>query len=246
MSSPFVDMHCHLDLYPSPREQVLRIAQRKSYVLSVTTTPKAWRGTTDLAKGVPRIKTALGLHPQLAKERKSELRLFDQLLPEARYVGEVGLDGGPDCRAFWKDQVKVFEHVLSACVAVGGRILTLHSRAAASDVLDALERHPGYGVAVLHWFSGTQRELARAVEMGCWFSVGSAMLRSKKGEGLAARMPRDRVLTETDGPFAAVGGSPLQPAECEGALRVLAGLWDTDEPNAREQVVSSFRELVSL
>jgi len=246
MSSPLVDMHCHLDLYPNPREQVQRIAQRKSYVLSVTTTPKAWRGTTDLAEGVPRIKTALGLHPQLAKERKSELRLFDQLLPEARYVGEVGLDGGPDCRAFWKDQINVFEHVLSACEAVGGRILTLHSRGAASDVLDALERHPGYGVAVLHWFSGTQRELARAVEMGCWFSVGTAMLRSKKGEGLAARMPRDRVLTETDGPFAAVGGSPLQPAECDGALRILAGLWDTDEPNAREQVVSSFRELVSL
>lgn len=246
MSSPVVDMHCHLDLYPDPREQVQRIAQRKNYVLSVTTTPRAWRGTSDLAKGVPRIKTALGLHPQLAKERKSELKLFEQLLPETRYVGEVGLDGGLDCRDFWKDQVKVFEHILSACVAAGGRILTLHSRAAASDVLDALERYPGYGVAVLHWFSGTQRELARAIEMGCWFSVGTAMLRSKKGAELTAKMTPRRVLTETDGPFAAVDGKPLQPAECEVALRVLARLWNTDEPSARDQVIASFRELVSL
>jgi len=246
MSSPVVDMHCHLDLYPNPREQVQRIAERKSYVLSVTTTPQAWRGTSELAKGVPRIKTALGLHPQLAKERMSELKLFEKLLPEARYVGEVGLDGGPDCRGFWKDQIRVFEHILSACVAEGGRILTLHSRAAASDVLDALERHPGFGTAVLHWFSGTQRELARAIEMGCWFSVGVVMLRSKKGSALASRMPADRVLTETDGPFAAMGGNSLQPAECEVALRILARLWGTNEPSARDQVASSFRELVSL
>lgn len=246
MNSPIVDMHCHLDLYSDPREQVKRIAQRGSYVLSVTTTPKAWRRTSDLANGAPRIKTALGLHPQLAKERKSELKLFDQLLLETRYVGEVGLDGGPDCRSFWKDQVKVFDHVLSACAAVGGRILTIHSRAAASEVLDALERHPGYGVAVLHWFSGTQRELARATDMGCWFSVGAAMLRSKRGIDLAAKMPTGRILTETDGPFAAIGGKPLGAAECEGALRALARLWNTDELGARANVVTSFRELISL
>jgi TatD DNase family protein len=245
MLSPVVDMHCHLDLYPDPRAQIQLIARQKNYVLSVTTTPKAWRVTSALAAGHPRIKTALGLHPQLAKERKSELNLFDQLLPEARYVGEVGLDGGPDCRTFWKDQILVFDHILASCVAAGGRILTLHSRAAASAVLDALERHPGHGVAVLHWFSGTQRELARAVEMGCWFSVGSAMLRSKKGVSLAAKMPFSRVLTETDGPFAAIAGKPLQPADCSGAVEALARLWDVDEVSAREKIVLSFRELVS-
>jgi TatD DNase family protein len=165
MMSPAVDMHCHLDLYSDPELQAQQVARQKSYVLSVTTTPKAWRLTSALAAGNPRIKTALGLHPQLAKERKSELKLFDQLLPETRYVGEVGLDGGQDCRAFWKDQILVFDHVLASCASAGGRILTLHSRLAARDVLDALERHPSYGVAVLHWFSGTQRELARAVEM---------------------------------------------------------------------------------
>ena len=246
MSGPSVDMHCHLDLYPDPRSQVEAIARQKSYVLSVTTTPRAWRGTSYLAAGYPRIKTALGLHPQLAKERKSELSLFDELLPEARYIGEIGLDGGPDCRSFWQDQVEVFDHILASCTKIGGRILTLHSRAAATDVLDALERHPGYGVAILHWFSGTQRELSRAVEMGCWFSVGSAMLRSQKGRTLAARMPPHRVLTETDGPFGMVSGKSLQPGECAEAIRVLAQLWQLDEAATLEKVVASFRELVSL
>lgn len=246
MSSPAVDMHCHLDLYPDPRGQVAVIAQKKAYVLSVTTTPKAWRGTCDLAAGQSRIKTALGLHPQLAKERKSELRLFDRLLPEARYVGEVGLDGGPGCRAFWRDQVEVFDHILTSCVNAGGRILTIHSRGAATAVLDALERHPGYGVAILHWFSGTSRELSRAAEMGCWFSVGAAMLHSQKGRALTSRMPMRRVLTETDGPFGMISGRPLQPAECSGAIMILAELWDIDEAIAQREVVTSFRELASL
>lgn len=62
------------------------------YVLSVTTTPKAWYGTSLLAKDCPRIRTAaLGLHPQLAHERWQELELFDALLSQTRYVSEVAL-----------------------------------------------------------------------------------------------------------------------------------------------------------
>ena len=246
MRSPAVDMHCHLDLYPDPTSRVAALAQKKSYVLSVTTTPRAWHGTLNLANGHPRIKTALGLHPQLAKERKSELGLFDRLLSETRYVGEVGLDGGAARRSFWEDQVEVLDHILASCSKVGGRILTVHSRGAAADVLDAFERHPGYGVAVLHWFSGTQRELNRAVELGCWFSVGGAMLRSQKGRTLTSRMPPQRVLTETDGPFGSVGGKPLEPGECANAITELTKLWDLDEAATGKRVVSSFRELVTF
>lgn len=246
MPVPAVDMHCHLDLYPDPRAVVAELARQKSYVLSMTTTPKAWRGTSDLAAENPRIRTALGLHPQLVGERKSELALFDRLLPEARYVGEVGLDGDQEYCSFWKDQINVFDHILTSCVEAGGRILSLHSRAAATDVLDALERHPGYGVGICHWFSGTQRELMRAVEMGCWFSVGGAMLRSKKGLALAASMPPNRVLTETDGPFGMISGKPLQPGECSAAIKSLAMLWGLDETEASQKVLTSFRHLASL
>jgi len=115
MTEPAIDMHCHLDLYPDPRAIVRDIARCKSYVLSVTTTPRAWHGTSALSSGCSRIKTALGLHPQLAKQRKSELALFDRLLSETRYVGEVGLDGTPEYRPFWPDQLEVFEHILASC-----------------------------------------------------------------------------------------------------------------------------------
>ena len=79
----------------------------------MTTTPKAWRGTSALAKGCGRIRTALGLHPQIAHERHGELALFEGLLPETRYVGEVGLDGTPEFRTHAAVQKRVFETVLA-------------------------------------------------------------------------------------------------------------------------------------
>jgi TatD DNase family protein len=162
-----IDFHCHLDLYPDLHSVARDCARRRLYVLSVTTTPSAWNGTSALEVGSSRIRTGLGLHPQLAHERKFELALFERLLSEARYVGEVGLDGTPEFKRHWDDQLEVFSRILNACQAAGGRILSIHSRRAASAVLDLLEEKREAGTPILHWFSGTERELARASALGC-------------------------------------------------------------------------------
>ena len=221
-----IDSHCHIDLYPDPQMVANDCESRGLCVLSVTTTPSAWSGTAALASGSSRIKTALGLHPQLAHQRKSELPLFEQLLIDAHYVGEIGLDGAPEFRQHWNDQVLVFTRILDACKKAGGRVMSIHSRRAASAVLDHLEERPGVGTPILHWFSGSQSELERAVAYGCWFSVGPAMLVGEKGRRLAARMPRDRILTESDGPFARVDGRSALPWDVERAVGCLSDIWN--------------------
>ncbi len=241
-----IDLHCHLDLYDDPESVVVQRDQRGIYVLSVTTTPSAWEGTTALAKGSSRIRTAIGLHPQLAHERQSELPLFDRALPFTRYVGEVGLDGAPEFRSHWDAQLTVFDHVLEACSNAGGRILSIHSRRASGPVLDRLEAHPNAGVPILHWFSGPQRDLARAIELGCWFSVGPAMLCGERGRSLASAMPRDRVLTESDGPFAQVDGVPLMPWDVHQAAHELADLWSVSAAQAEQAVRQNLRALTKL
>ncbi len=238
-----IDFHCHLDLYPDPHAIARECVARGLYILSVTTTPSAWAGTAALAHQAPRIRTALGLHPQIAHERKGELPLFERLLPKVRYVGEIGLDGGPEYKRHWRDQVFVFTRILELCAGVGGRVLTIHSRRAAVSVLDALEAHPGAGTPILHWFSGTQRELARAVDLDCWFSVGPAMLTSEKGRALAAKMPRDRLLTETDGPFAQLEGSTALPWDAERAIALLADMWTEPETAVRDRLATNLRRL---
>lgn len=240
-----IDFHCHLDLFRDPEDVATKANAAGIHVLSVTTTPKAWRKTSALAKGKRHIRTALGLHPQLAHERSNELPLFETLLDETRYIGEIGLDGSPGYGQHADIQMRVFERVLAMSKERGGKIFTIHSRGAASAVIATLRKHQCAPSAVLHWFSGTHRELAEAVALGCWFSVGPAMLRSEKGRRLVERMPRDRVLTETDGPFAQDKDRPLEPTDVVLALRQLAAIWATDQPEADRLLRDNLKALAA-
>lgn len=239
-----IDFHCHLDLYPDPTKVVRECVNRRLYVLSVTTTPSAWSQTNALASGHESIRTALGLHPELARERSHELALFDRLLPEVRYVGEIGLDGSPEFRDHWQDQLAVFEHILAACRSAGGRIMSIHSRRAVSAVLDRLQRFRDSGVPVLHWYSGGVRDLRRATDLGCWFSVGPGMLFSDKGRALVAGMPSNRVLTESDGPFAMLHGQRALPWDVDVVLSQLAIVWNVSREDAELRLKGNLQDLL--
>ena len=123
--------------------------------------------------------------------------------------------------------------------------MSLHSRNAASQVLDALEAHPSAGVPVLHWFSGSLKELHRAIDQGAWFSIGPSMLAGDKGRRLASKMPVDRVLLETDGPFTTrADGSPWLPWDAEHAVDALALMWNQSADAVRHQLMANLRVLL--
>lgn len=219
-----IDFHIHLDLYPNISEVLNGIFIRQMYVLSVTTTPSAWEGTYELSKGIPYIKTALGLHPQLAHERYSELHLFDKWIHKTNYVGEVGLDGAESFKDHLYIQTLVFQHILKSCENAGGKILSIHSRHAVTEVLDHIEKYPKAGIFILHWFTGNKTQLKRAVELGCWFSVGPAMLETKKGRDLVSKMPINKLITETDGPFTKIDNNTVMPWNVSLAIEKLASI----------------------
>ena len=154
-----IDFHCHLDLYPNHHEVRQECDRRGMYVLSVTTTPSAWKGTSALAAGSPAFVRRSGCIRNSRARGKASLALFDALLPEARYVGEIGLDGAPEFRGSWKDQVSVFEHILTQCQKpAGGSCRSIAGEQAGPSSI-ALKRSPGAGTPVLHWFSGSVRDL---------------------------------------------------------------------------------------
>lgn len=240
-----IDFHAHLDLYPDPQAVATECSNQGIYVLSVTTTPSAWSGTSALAKPSSRIRTALGLHPQLAHQRKSELDMFNANLPDAQYVGEIGLDGAPEFRKYWDDQLTAFNHILQACSLAGGRVMSIHSRRATAEVLDRLEAFPNAGVPILHWFSGNKRDLERAISLNCWFSVGPAMLIAKKSRDLVSHIPRERILTETDGPFAQVDGRSAMPWDVQRAVVYLADSWGMPVEGAEQALDNNLRCLLA-
>lgn len=241
-----IDLHCHLDLYPDPRAVIAEIERLGMYVLAVTTTPLAWDGNLALVGASSRIRVAPGLHPEVIPDRFAELPLLLNLIHKSRYVGEIGIDGGPKMKEHLPLQESIFRDCLAACSQCDGRVISIHSRGAAKNVLDILDQHPTAGTPVLHWFSGTQAELNRAINRGCWFSVGPGMLRSRKGRTLAGLMPRDRVLTESDGPFVQEHGKSIMPWDIASAERALAECWGVSTFEIAPRMIDNFKRLSGI
>lgn len=242
-----VDFHCHLDLYPDLAAAIATCENSRTATLAVTTTPKAFRRNTQLARSSEFVRIALGLHPHLAGERQSELPLFEALLSETRYVGEIGLDAGPRHYRSMPAQEAVFRKILNMCAARGDKILSVHSVRTASRVLDYIDEclPRGSGKVVMHWFSGSVAEAHRAVQAGCYFSVNQAMLEKSHGRSIAAQLPIDRILTETDGPFVDVGGRPIAPGELSPTIETLAAIHKLTIPDMAKGVIRNWVELVS-
>jgi TatD DNase family protein len=226
MTHVLVDFHCHLDLYPSLESAVKEAEEASVYTLAVTTTPKAWPRNFEITRPTRHVRAGLGLHPQLVAERHTEFALWENYLPQTRYVGEVGLDAGPRYYRSLDLQKQVFERILKKCAEAGGKILSVHSVRTATPVLDLVEKcFPStHGQVVLHWFTGSKSEARRAADLGCYFSINAAMMTNEKGRGLVATLPVDRLLTETDGPFTQIDGRPARPADIETTIGVLANL----------------------
>jgi TatD DNase family protein len=220
-----MDFHCHLDLYPNAREVYMEACRRNRFTWLVTTSPKAFVATSRALKPSSTVLITPGLHPEIAHERAQELELLLEQIATVPAVGEVGLDGSSRFRATYDVQRKIFSAVIVRCESLGGRVLSIHSRQAVKDVLAELSLHPQFGTAVLHWFSGTVSELKAAEAQGCWFSVGPAMFNSNSGRALAAKLPRYRVVPESDGPFAKLEGQSIMPWSMGSTAALLAEAW---------------------
>jgi TatD DNase family protein len=246
MASQYVDLHCHLDLYPDFVSAVEEAERAGVYTLTVTTTPKAWPRNREVTQGTRFVRAALGLHPQLIHERKDEISLWDQYLAEARYVGEVGIDAGPRYYHSLDLQKEVFEHVLQRCARDGNKVLSVHSVRSAKMVLDLIETHfsPSRGTIILHWFSGSLSEARRAAELGCYFSVNFEMFSNDRGRRLVANLHADRILTETDGPFTRFGDRAACPSDISHTVRAIADLRKVAPDEIKLCIAQNLRALV--
>lgn len=241
-----VDTHCHIDLFPSPETVVRRSLDAQVGVIAVTNAPSVFHYTYSLSNRYSNLLPAIGLHPELAVNRKRELPQMWLLLEKTRYVGEIGLDYVTSLESERRVQREVFHKILERCAAAPSpKILTIHSRRATLDVIEAIG-HGFPGRIILHWFSGTKKELERAVGLGFYFSVNSAMLGSAKGRNLVSRIPQDRILIETDGPFVSNRGKPSEPVTAIDILESLATLWRVDINKTAFQISSNFVRLTSL
>lgn len=216
--------------------------ERRVVVVGVTETPSAFQRQLTAAHGEDAyLRPALGLHPlRAARLSGSEIERFFASLGRTDYVGEIGIDRSPQGKITEARQLQIFERILAE-PRIREKVLTLHSRGAARQVVERMEQASVVGI--LHWYTGSASMAERALAAGFYFSINPSMLRTKAGRRLLALLPRDRVLTETDGPFCRLGSRECRPADVLPVVKALGQLWNLKDQEAADQVVANLTRL---
>lgn len=214
------DMHCHLDFCQDPQAVAMELARDGVGCFSQTLTPQDYRSACELLADKANVRVGVGMHPWNvavdAGALHEDFDLFASVAKDCRWIGEVGLDFSPK-RADMKDnQLWVFEEIVRLCARQEDVVLSIHAVQSASHVLDILEasRVCARNTCIFHWFSGSEQEFKRALDMGCYFSFGPRSLATKRGMRLIQMAPLSCLLLETDEPSApqsALAASPETP-----------------------------------
>lgn len=210
----FIDSHCHLN-FPELAGQLDRIlvemAQEKvDRAICICTTLEEFPALRALVEPYPNLWATIGVHPDNEGVREPQVEDLVQaaLDPRVVAIGETGLDyyrlGGRTMADMEWQRERFRTHIRAA--KLSGKPLVIHTRSAADDTLRVLREEGGDTVGgVFHCFTESAEVAEAAVDMGFYVSF-SGILTFKNAQALrdvAARLPLDRLLIETDSPYLA-------------------------------------------
>lgn len=194
-----IDTHCHFDMMPHPEAYISAKERAGDIVIGMTNLPSHFKIGQPYIKSYKHVRLALGLHPLLASESLNDLALFNSLLNQTSYVGEIGLDFSKEGIATKNTQIMVLRSLLES-LRGKQKIISVHSRKAERVLFDLLCEYNIQNV-IFHWYSGPVDLIPSIISKGYYFSINESMTRSKNGRAILEQIPRNRILTETDAPY---------------------------------------------
>jgi TatD DNase family protein len=232
--SVLIDSHCHLD-FPDFADDLDGIVARAEAagivrIVSISTRVRAFDRLLAIAERFSNVYCSIGTHPHHAHEELDVT--VEDIVAYARHakvvaIGEAGLDYHYDFSPRDAQEISFRRHIAAARQT--GLPLVIHAREADADILHILEEERGQGAfaAVLHCFTGSRKLALRAVGMGFYVSFTGILTFKKSDElrAIAAELPAERILVETDAPYLAPGkyrGKRNEPAFVTETARVLA------------------------
>lgn len=229
-----VDHHCHLDFpqLAAERDEVVARAGRAGVgvIVTISTRIRQLPDLIALAEGYRNVFCSVGTHPHNAHEEldipvEEIVRLSEH--PKVVAIGEAGLDyyykkSPPEAQA-----EGLHRHIAAARIT--GLPLEIHSREADEDMARILEEEHAKGPfpAILHCFTGGRDLAMRAATLGLMISFSGVITFRKSDDlrAIAAEVPLDRLLVETDAPFLApepFRGKTNEPAHVIHTAEALA------------------------
>ncbi len=232
--STLVDSHCHLDFpdFSGELDAVVARARAAGIARLVTISTRVKRHAEELAiaERFAEVFCSVGTHPHNAHE-ELDVTVADLVArtrhPKVVAIGEAGLDYHYDNSPRDAQERGFRGHIAAARET--GLPLVIHTREADADTAAILEAEMGKGAfpAVLHCFTGGRELALRAIELGLYISF-TGILTFKNSTALraiAAELPAERILVETDAPYLAPNpyrGKRNEPAFVVETAKILA------------------------
>jgi TatD DNase family protein len=238
-----IDTHCHLDFPDFAPEQAEIVARAQARgvgrMITISTHVTKFAAIAAIAERYEDVFCTVGTHPNHALDEPEASP--EQLVALARHpkcvaFGEAGLDYHYN-HAPKDTAARVFRNHIAAA-RKAGLPLVIHTRDADEDCARILRQEMGQGAftALLHCFTASQALADTALELGLYISF-SGVVTFKNSQALrdvAASLPLERMLVETDAPFLAPTphrgkrNEPAFVAETAAVLARLKGLSDAD------------------
>ena len=252
-----VDSHCHLD-FPDFADDLDGIVQRAraagiGRMVTISTRVRKLPDLLAITERFDDVYCSVGTHPHNAHE---ELDIGPaELVAESAHskvvaIGEAGLDYHYDNSPRAAQEQGFRAHIAAARDT--GLPLVIHSRDADDDMAAILEEETGKGAfpAVLHCFTSGKELARRAIALGLHISF-TGILTFKNSQNLrdiAASLPADRILVETDAPYLAPGkyrGKRNEPSYVVETAKTLAQVRGVSEAEIARQTTENFFKLFS-
>ncbi len=179
-----------------------------SYIVNVGTNPDTSRLVLDMAEKYPRMYAAVGIHPNDCQEiddidgALAEIRAMLDREKKVVAIGEIGLDYHYEGTQREK-QIAVFRRQLDMARETGFPFI-IHDRDAHGDMMDVLRDYRGLP-GVMHSYSGSLEMAEECIKNGLMISFSGTVTfkNAHRIAAIAARLPHDKVLIETDCPYLA-------------------------------------------
>ena len=217
-----VDSHCHLD-FPELSGNLASVlesmvSQGVSHALCVSVSLEGFPGVRALAESHPNLFASVGVHPDHREgEEPTQERLVELAAhPRVVAIGETGLDYYRLSGDLEWQRERFRTHIRAA--RQSAKPLIIHTREAAADTLRLMrEEEADSAGGVMHCFTETWATAEAALDLGFHISFsGIVTFRNAMSiREVAAKVPLDRLLVETDSPYLAptpYRGKTNQPA----------------------------------
>lgn len=233
-----IDTHFHIDMYKDYMDKYEFINEAGQYTLCMTNSPGVFLSCKNIFPESKYVKFALGLHPLNSGMKKKDLEDFFYLLPQTDYVGEIGLDFSNKARLDKFIQTNTFDMIISACSKTN-KLISIHVRDAEKEAFEILNKYRP-SKCIIHWYTGNFEYLLKFIEIGCYFSINSNMI--KKSNELIKLIPKDRILIESDGPYSKVNEKKYTPELLKMEYEVIKRA--LNEPDLTQLVWNNFKTIL--